>query len=456
MTMATFQSPFGIPGARMGAGIWSPSSAGSTRQLPRVSLNARTARHSSGAMDTTTRGRVRAASRENSRESRRRPAPNVASGPAGPATAAEWNDIVDSLRERLSKAEKALGLHAHMIGQLQTEAAQHCNVQPSVVKRLESLAADMDRRLIDGGEKVMQRVNRLDGELKLPYEHVRNFGQATDNGSPPTPPPGVPNCRFSTPPKQMAGSPTGQNSEHFGNDNGYDDNDLQQNAVPQQQCNSSNNNYFHSPGATAGADMKEPHDPGDFGDRAPPQFGLNHNPFAMPATGPDRWDPRMSVAYRNQRPNYWTRQPPPNFDPRFQRPPPTFDPRAQGPLPGQAQGQWPPPHGSCPSQMQPTPDMMSADNHCHAAAVGFHAQENGYKIKEKGIKELPIFDGKIEDYEYWRNKLTDHVSKDNEHWRILLAGAQNQPNHIEPRWLAGLRFGNRSGWDLSLDLWNLI
>ena len=185
--MATNQTPFGIPG------LWSPSSAGSTRQLPRVSLGTRrmTARHGSGAMDTTTRGRVRAASRENSRESRRRPAPNVASGPVGPATAAEWNDIADGLRERISRAEKAVALHAHTIGQLQTEATQQSNVQPSVVKRVEALAADMDRRFIEGGEKVMQRVNRLEGELKLLYEHVRSFGQATDNGSLPTPIPGV-------------------------------------------------------------------------------------------------------------------------------------------------------------------------------------------------------------------------------------------------------------------------
>lgn len=207
--MATNQTPFGIPG------LWSPSSAGSTRQLPRVSLGTRrmTARHGSGAMDTTTRGRVRAASRENSRESRRRPAPNVASGPVGPATAAEWNDIADGLRERISRAEKAVALHAHTIGQLQTEATQQSNVQPSVVKRVEALAADMDRRFIEGGEKVMQRVNRLEGELKLLYEHVRSFGQATDNGSLPTPIPGVPTYRYSTPPTRTAESPTGQNSE---------------------------------------------------------------------------------------------------------------------------------------------------------------------------------------------------------------------------------------------------
>ena len=405
-----------------------------------------TARHGSGAMDTTTRGRVRAASRENSREARRRPAPNVASGPVGPATAAEWNDIADGLRERISRAEKALTLHAHTIGQLQTEATQQSNVQPSVVKRVESLAADMDRRFIEGGERVMQRVDRLEGELKLLYEHVRSFGQATDNGSQPSPPPGVPTYRFSTPPRQMAESPTGQNSESFGNDNDYDDSNLRHNAMPQQQYNSSNNNYSHSPGATAGADTE------DFGDRAPPRFGLHPNPFSMPATAQDRWDPRMSAANQNQRADNWTRQPPPNVDPRFQRPPPTFDPRAPGP----AQGHWAPPHEFCPSQMPPTPDMRSAANHCHATAVGFNARDDGYKIREKGVKELPIFDGKIEDYRYWRNKLTDHVAKDNEHWRILLAGAQNQPHHIEPRWLVGLRFGNKTGWDLSLDLWNLI
>ena len=365
--MATNQTPFGIPG------LWSPSSAGSTRQLPRVSLGTRrmTARHGSGAMDTTTRGRVRAASRENSRESRRRPAPNVASGPVGPATAAEWNDIADGLRERISRAEKAVALHAHTIGQLQTEATQQSNVQPSVVKRVEALAADMDRRFIEGGEKVMQRVNRLEGELKLLYEHVRSFGQATDNGSLPTPIPGVPTYRYSTPPPRTAESPTGQNSENFGNDNDYDDNDLRQ----QQQYSSSNNYYDHSPGATAGADTE------DFG--APPQFGLNPNPFAMPATAQDRWDPRVSVAHRNQRPDNWSRQPPPNFDPRFQRPPPTFDPRAPGP----AQGHWAPPHGFCPSQMPPTPNMMSAANHCHATAVAFNAQENGYKIRKSERRE---------------------------------------------------------------------
>ena len=91
-------------------------------------------------MDTTapTAGR-RAASREASRERRRRAPPGVSQSPAGPQTTADWNEIVDGLREKFSRLEKATQSHAHSLGQLLSVQSEFSQVNPSIIKKLESL-----------------------------------------------------------------------------------------------------------------------------------------------------------------------------------------------------------------------------------------------------------------------------------------------------------------------------
>ena len=109
----------------------------------------------------------------------------------------------------------------------------------------------------------------------------------------------------------------------------------------------------------------------------------------------------------------------------------------------------PQPQPTAPGPNSYTPrDFGCAAQHCQSSAHTFsnsHQHQANYKIRGKGIKYLPVFDGEHAGYKYWKNKLTDHMAKNNDNWRALLKGVELHPAHIVPEWLFTLRLGNSNG-----------
>ena len=155
----------------------------------------RSARHGSGAngspMETTTQraGTRRSASREASRELRQRPSPNVESGPRGPQTAMDWNDIAERLRERLGRLESVVTQHTYGLSQI-----SNGQVHPSVIKKIEDLSISVDRRFAEGSDRIYERVNRVENDFRVALDQLsqlvhsindNNRAQATPQSAPP-------------------------------------------------------------------------------------------------------------------------------------------------------------------------------------------------------------------------------------------------------------------------------
>ena len=125
--------------------------------------------------------------------------------PAGPATANEWSDQIESLQHQIRTINGTLNNHSHLIAHLRANMDQAGNVHPSVIKRVEDLATLTDRRFVEGGEKVRQRLVVLQLE-------IRALAQSRgDAQRPPVPqPPGFAQHNISTP-----GSPGGRPTEEM-------------------------------------------------------------------------------------------------------------------------------------------------------------------------------------------------------------------------------------------------
>ena len=92
----------------------------------------------------------------------------TASGPVGRATAQEWNDIAEGLRERVSKLESIVQQHTHSL-------AQAPNVHPSTIKKIEELSASVEKRFAEGGERVTQRMNSIEREFNNQLDQIRDM-----------------------------------------------------------------------------------------------------------------------------------------------------------------------------------------------------------------------------------------------------------------------------------------
>ena len=79
-----------------------------------------------------------------------------------------------------------------------------------------------------------------------------------------------------------------------------------------------------------------------------------------------------------------------------------------------------------------------------------------YKISKKGVADLPVFNGDHAKYSHWKNKLTDFVCENNAYWKALLKHSQESLNILSYQVLAATTYGASNGWDLAMDLWNLI
>ena len=337
--------------------------------------HSRSARHGSGAigspMDTTTQrtGTRRTASREASRERRGRPPPVTAEGPVGRATAQEWNDIADGLRERISKLESIVQQHTYSLSQVP-------NIHPSMVKRIEDLGASFDRRFNEGGDRFIARINKLEREMQITdrtFENLRKFVQDAmqQNGPTMDAPPGCETYNYATPERPAnpvpnfsaattmtcetdVNSPDRRNNDHNCNDNG-------------QQ----NFNNIHLTGQFGESDV-----PGSNGDwythgdsqaaHGRPSGGQART--AQPGCGPFGMPPRPGASQPAWRTAHFQPQPQHQHQPQ-----PQPQPQPQSTAPG-------------PKSYIPR-DFGCAAQHCQSSTHAFsHQDRTTYKIREKGIK----------------------------------------------------------------------
>ena len=135
------------------------------------------------------------------RRGRRTPSPSRRSFmPGGPITATEWDDQVQQLQGQIYTLNKTLNDHAHAIGQLKSELGS--TTIPTIIQRIQLIETSVDsrfetydKRLIDGGNKVNERLQTLSSEIRAlatghdrppPVELVFRPSNAA-----PAPPPGV-------------------------------------------------------------------------------------------------------------------------------------------------------------------------------------------------------------------------------------------------------------------------
>ena len=95
----------------------------------------------------------------------------------------EWQHQLDGLQQQIGTLNRSLANHAHAIARLENATQQ--GILPSIVKRIEDLAASTDRRFIEGGERVNQRLERLQAEIRAFATQFRVAPKSPD------PPPGM-------------------------------------------------------------------------------------------------------------------------------------------------------------------------------------------------------------------------------------------------------------------------
>ena len=62
------------------------------------------------------------------------------------------------------------------------------------------------------------------------------------------------------------------------------------------------------------------------------------------------------------------------------------------------------------------------------------------------------FTGSVSEFQLWRDRLVDHVSRDNRKWRPLLDELQSWQTPITREWLLTQSEGGYNGWELSVML----
>ena len=370
-------------------------------------------------MDTATQrsGIRRSASREASRERHGRPPPVTTEGPVGRATAQEWNDIAEGLRERIYKLESIVQQHTYSLSQVP-------NIHPSMVKRIEDLGASVDRRFTEGGDRFIARINKIERDMQIAshvHENLRKIVENAMRHNGPTMdvPPGCETYNYATPERPANTAPNYSAATTVTCDTDVNSPDRRNNDYNRDYNDNEQQNFHfnHLTGQNGESEASAAHGRPLGGQPNCGPFGIPPRPGAQQPAG------------RNA-----------HFGPQ---PQPQPQPVPQTTAPG-------------PNSYIPR-DFGCAAQHCQSSAhASAHYDRMSYKIREKGIKELPTFDGEHSGYRYWKNKLTDHMAKDNDHWRVLLKGVEAHPMHIEPQWLFTLQFGNLNGWQLAVDLWNLI
>ena len=76
-----------------------------------------------------------------------------------------------------------------------------------------------------------------------------------------------------------------------------------------------------------------------------------------------------------------------------------------------------------------------------------------FKISRKGIDKLPVFDGVISKYAYWKGKIVDHLVEANYRWKNVLKSTETCQEPITREYLEGIHVGfGENAWPIAVDL----
>ena len=74
------------------------------------------------------------------------------------------------------------------------------------------------------------------------------------------------------------------------------------------------------------------------------------------------------------------------------------------------------------------------------------------EISRKKNETLKKFSGNLADFQVWRDRVVDHISRDNRRWRGLLETLQHWQAPITREWLLTQSECGENAWDLSVML----
>ena len=443
--------------------------------------------------------------RDESNAGRRRPRVNFTTGPV---TSEHWQEQIDSLTQRVNALDRTQRDQALTIGRLREYAqSQHASRHN---ERIDALGDYVDRRFAEAGHRVEHRIRELfqksDGFMNKIFEkladvsdHVLRLQQQFDGlrGSRPTPPPGVDPPRAPAADQQSA-RPDLDPDAHG---NIFSPNSRRSTSAPAAEPSPTTAPTTFGPRA----DGSQPTNNDGFGIPSPtgapasaPTTAGQHageDNFAADGGPPQRREPPIAQSWR-EAVGATTASPGPPRPEHFNVSPnhrPDDDNRSQPATPGSPPNvrrdgaaspnarrsnvystfsnnefdnfdQVPSPPWGAFRQDAPRPQPAAAPGY-GSCANNFsdrkfdHANLNNYdvRIPKKDTANLATFDGEYKTYKTWRLKLTDHIAGENESWRHLLFHCQKQTEHrIDYAMLGNMRFGRSTGWDLAVDLWNVV
>ena len=93
--------------------------------------------------------------------------------------------------------------------------------------------------------------------------------------------------------------------------------------------------------------------------------------------------------------------------------------------------------------------VQGAPNVCQMFLGGVRA----FRISRKGLDKLPTFNGAMEKFGYWKNKIIDHLVEGNHRWKQVLKVTEAANRPITREYLESLHVGfGETAWPIAVDL----
>ena len=332
---------------------------------------------------------------------------------------ADWQEQIDGLQQQIGTLVRNLASHAQHIAKL--DVAMESGIS-AVHAKIDSHVTHTDNRFLTGGDKVQQQMNKLiekvQSQLDRMQLELRAFAHgARSDEQQPEPAPGIDVPSY----YNMSPGNVGVSGNQFDSTN-------LTTTVPSGDCNGTDN-PFACPRSVQEAEARMNGAPATSTTHQPPpqqmpharqhDFGCNNHPY-YGASHPHNVQFAPPRQNSGQQPTY---------------------------LPQQC------PHTTA----HTTHTTYFAGGFKQPSAPLWNSYNNDdFKLERKGVSDLPMFDGKHDKYSHWKNKLTDHAAENNTYWRAILKHVQQCTTPIDFHVLAATKYGKSTGWDLAMDLWNLI
>ena len=143
-------------------------------------------------------GSGRAHHRERDRERR----PRFGVQPPGPETASDWSDALEDIFGRIRGLSSSLASHAHELARLKEQPT-------GASQRIQEVESALDRRILEGGERIRVRLDQMDQDMRDGYSKLNNdlrtamnyvqHSSAPPPNSPSAPQPGTERYSCATP-----------------------------------------------------------------------------------------------------------------------------------------------------------------------------------------------------------------------------------------------------------------